>query len=96
MVERWSEAGRRCDGLAVVKGIDGFLIMPHAEGLPVDKCPCCDKTFLTQHSAQRVADFLFPMPVARPDTGTFRRDRGTARRRLDPYILAEGPNDVPR
>jgi hypothetical protein len=58
--ERWSN-GRRCDGLEVIKGIDGYLIMPQAEGLPIDKCPCCDKFFLNRAAAQRVADFVFPM-----------------------------------
>jgi hypothetical protein len=65
MVERWSEAGKRGDGLSIVGGLDGWVIMPHAEGLPIDKCPCCDKPFARDdrglRAAKLVADALFPM-----------------------------------
>jgi hypothetical protein len=61
MVEpRWIE-GNRSDGLAIVKGIDGLVIMPAGERLPVDKCPCCDKPFGTIRAAMLVADIMFPI-----------------------------------
>ena len=58
--QRWDK-GERTDGLAIVNGIDGWVIMPSAEGLPIDKCPCCDKPFGTMQAARLVADMLFPM-----------------------------------
>jgi hypothetical protein len=58
--ERW-RGDRRSDGLSVLHGPDDYLIMPKDEGLPVDKCPCCDKPFRTAQEARRVAGFLFPM-----------------------------------
>ena len=42
---RWTE-GKRSDGLAIVPGIDGLVIMPAGERLPVAECPCCGKPFL--------------------------------------------------
>lgn len=59
--ERWSDDGRRRDGLAIVSGIDGWVIMPGTEGLPIDKCPCCDKPFLTMRDGRLVADWIYPM-----------------------------------
>jgi hypothetical protein len=63
--ERWNDANRRRDGLAVVEGIGNYLIMPGAEGLPIDKCPCCDKPFpLTVtglRAARLVADAMYPI-----------------------------------
>jgi hypothetical protein len=59
-VERWTNYRRR-DGCRIVKGLDCYLIMPAAEGLPVDKCPCCDKPLLTVEAAQKLADYIFPM-----------------------------------
>jgi len=61
--ERWIERKRR-DGLAIVNSIDGLLIMPSGEGLPVDKCPCCEQHFETVRSARRTADFIFPMETS--------------------------------
>ena len=58
--QRWTE-GKRSDGLAIVPGIDGLVIMPAGERLPVDRCPCCDKPFITTRAAQLVADLMFPM-----------------------------------
>jgi hypothetical protein len=62
--ERWS-GGKRCDGLAVVEGIDGFVIMPSDEGLPISRCPCCDEPFprndMGLRGAKLVADMLYPM-----------------------------------
>jgi hypothetical protein len=62
--EQW-QGNRRCDGLALVEGIDGWIIMPQAEGLPVDKCPCCDKQFFRNDAGQRaaklVADLVYPV-----------------------------------
>lgn len=65
--ERWDSKGKRRDGLAIMGGIDGWVIMPKAEGLPVDKCPCCDKPFARDargmRAAQLVADMLYPMAI---------------------------------
>lgn len=58
--QRWTE-NRRSDGLAILPGIDGLVIMPAGERLPLDKCPCCDKPFLTTRAAQLVADMMYPM-----------------------------------
>ena len=66
--ERW-QFNRREDGLTIVEGIDGWVIMPKAEGLPIDKCPCCDELFPRTEAGARaarlVADLVFP--VARRD-----------------------------
>jgi hypothetical protein len=62
-VDRWQN-GKRRDGCALVWGIDGWLIMPGDEGLPVAQCPCCSKPFGTAKTAQLVADFLYPMQEA--------------------------------
>ena len=62
--ERWQD-NRREDGLTIVEGIDGLVIMPSAEGLPIDKCPCCDEPFLKNDAGLRgaklVADALYPV-----------------------------------
>jgi hypothetical protein len=61
---RW-QGNQRQDGLTVVEGVDGWIIMPKAEGLPVDKCPCCDKLFartdIGARAARLVADMMFPI-----------------------------------
>lgn len=61
--ERWS-GGERRDGLRIVEGLDGLVIMP-AAGLSLDRCPCCDKPFPNTdrglHGARLVADMLFPL-----------------------------------
>ena len=66
--ERW-QGNQREDGLTVVEGLDGWIIMPKAEGLPVAQCPCCDKAFAKTdkglRAAKLVADALYP--VARRD-----------------------------
>jgi hypothetical protein len=62
--ERW-QGNQRQDGLAIVEGVDGWVIMPKAEGLPLDKCPCCDKVFARNdvglRAAKLVADMAFPV-----------------------------------
>jgi hypothetical protein len=66
--ERWTTDGKRCDGLAIVEGIDGLVIMPPpSERLPLDRCPCCDKPFQTMRAAQLVADMLYPTKKAAID-----------------------------
>jgi hypothetical protein len=64
-VEQWTEDNRRRDGLAIVEGIDGLVIMPGDERLPMDRCPCCDKAFRRDATGMRaarlVADMLFPI-----------------------------------
>jgi hypothetical protein len=61
--EQW-QGNRRCDGLTVVEGIDGWIIMPQ-ERLPIDKCPCCDEHFsrndVGQRAARLVADLIYPV-----------------------------------
>ena len=63
--EQWTKDKRR-DGLEVVEGIDGYVIMPPNEALPVDRCPCCDKGFPRNDKGRRaarlVADMLYPLP----------------------------------
>jgi len=59
--------------LAIVGGLEGWVIMPRNEGLPIDKCPCCDKPFPRDgegrglRAAKLVADMLYPMTVEKPD-----------------------------
>jgi hypothetical protein len=57
---RWI-GNKRSDGLAIVIGIEGMVIMPAGERLPVDKCPCCDKPFGSIKAARLVADIMFPI-----------------------------------
>ena len=63
--ERWIK-GKRRDGLAIVEGLDGAGYHAGAEGLPVDKCPFCDRRFpMTASRQARGAagqlDMLYPM-----------------------------------
>jgi hypothetical protein len=62
--EQW-QGNTRQDGLTVVEGVDGWLIMPKAEGLPIDKCPCCNKPFPKTDNGSRaarlVADMVYPV-----------------------------------
>ena len=64
-IDRWTKDKRR-DGLMIVKGVDGYVIMPPAEGLPVDLCPLCNdpfpKTKRGFHKAQLIADAMYPIP----------------------------------
>jgi hypothetical protein len=59
--ERWTEDGKRSDGLAVIEGGEGFVILPKGDGLAMDRCPCCDKPFRTLRSARLVADAVYAM-----------------------------------
>ena len=59
--ERWTDEGRRSDGLAIVPGDGGFVILPKSDGLALDRCPCCDKPFRTMRAAQLVADAVYAM-----------------------------------
>jgi hypothetical protein len=59
--ERWTDEGRRSDGLAIVPGVEGFVILPKTDGLALDRCPCCDKPFRTMRSAQLAADQVYAM-----------------------------------
>jgi hypothetical protein len=52
---------RRSDGLEVILGIDGWIIMPGDEGPPIDRCPCCGKALLSPLAAQIVADTMLPI-----------------------------------
>jgi len=62
--ERWIESGRRRDGLLIIEGIDGYMIMPQSEGLPVDCCPTCSQRLRTRLIARCAAEFLYPMKGA--------------------------------
>jgi len=59
--ERWTTADRRCDGLVIASGSDGFIILPRSDGLAISECPCCDRRFDTVRQASMAADMLFPM-----------------------------------
>lgn len=69
--EQWNMSGeqwigdKRRDGLAIVAGIDGYVIMPASEGLPIYRCPCCDEPFPRNdkglRGARLVADMLCPI-----------------------------------
>lgn len=63
MVElRWSvDERRRRDGLEIVDGLNGLVIMPGGEGVAVDKCPCCNLPFRNIQAARIVSDFLYPL-----------------------------------
>jgi hypothetical protein len=56
---------RRCDGVQLVIGLDGWIIIPADERPAIDTCPCCDKRLMTQHAAQAVADAMLPVQTAR-------------------------------
>jgi hypothetical protein len=68
--ERWKDYYRRVDGLTIMAGIDGYVIMP-ARGLSIDKCPCCDEAFpcnaVGLRSARLVADWLYPMMAVKAE-----------------------------
>jgi hypothetical protein len=59
--ERWTDEGKRIDGLAVIEGGGGFVILPKSDGLAMDRCPCCDKPFSTMRAAMLVADAVYAM-----------------------------------
>jgi hypothetical protein len=59
--ERWTDDGHRIDGLAVVEGGEGFVILPRSDGVALDRCPCCDKPFRTRRAAMLVADAVYAM-----------------------------------
>ena len=58
--DRWIE-GKRCDGLAVIEGGEGFVILPKSDGVAMDRCPCCGKPFRTLRAAILVADAVYAM-----------------------------------
>lgn len=55
--ERWHD-NRRQDGLTVIEGLDGWVIMPR-EANPLDRCPCCNRAFTEAIDARFAADFLY-------------------------------------
>ena len=61
--ERWIK-NRRVDGLTIMVGIEGYVIIP-GRGLSIDRCPCCDQEFPTNEfglrAARLAADMLYPM-----------------------------------
>jgi hypothetical protein len=61
---RW-QGNKRSDGLKVVTGVDGYVIMPAGDGLMIDKCPCCDEFFPRNdkgfRGARLVADMIYPL-----------------------------------
>jgi hypothetical protein len=75
--ERW-RANERSDGLKIVAGVDGYVIVPAAGGgLMIDKCPVCDEFFTRDarglRGARLVADMLYPTTALTPGTSF---DRG--------------------
>lgn len=58
--ERWHD-NRREDGLTVVEGIEGWMIMPTEGGPTMTVCPCCDKAFQNARAARLVADLVYPI-----------------------------------
>ena len=70
-VEQWIADDRRRDGLAIVEGIDGLVIIPTDKRLPMDRCPCCDKAFPRDDKGMRaarlVADMMFPIAGEKRD-----------------------------
>jgi len=68
MDERWSDDGKRADGLRIIAALEGYVIMPAHEGLPLDRCPCCDKAFPIGErglrGARLVADMIYRFPEA--------------------------------
>jgi hypothetical protein len=50
--------------LLIIEGIDGYMIMPQSEGLPVDCCPTCSQRLRTRLIARCAAEFLYPMKGA--------------------------------
>jgi hypothetical protein len=60
MDEAW-QGTRRRDGLVVVCGFLGWIVLPAGDAAPVDRCPCCERTLPTLTLATRVADAAFPL-----------------------------------
>ena len=60
-MQRWTTADRRSDGLVIMPGVEGFVILPRSDGLAIDACPCCDRPFTTVHQASMCADMIYPM-----------------------------------
>lgn len=58
--ERWNN-NRRADGLSVVEGLDGWIIMALEGGPALSECPACGKPFLNAHAARRMADLVYPL-----------------------------------
>ena len=57
--EQWQD-NRRCDGVTVESGVDGWMIIP-ASGLPWTACPCCGWPFKSARLARVCADALYPV-----------------------------------
>jgi hypothetical protein len=57
--ELWQETKRR-DGVKIVRGIDGWVIVATG-GYTLATCPCCDKPLLTERAARLVADLVLPL-----------------------------------
>jgi hypothetical protein len=62
--ERWTN-NRRSDGCEIMMGVDGWIVVPGGEGLPIERCPCCNelfgKTDKGLRGAKLVADQMYPM-----------------------------------
>ena len=65
MDERWSDDGKRCDGLAIIAGLDGYVIKPASGVWMLERCPCCGEAFpfgdKGLSGARAVADMLYPI-----------------------------------
>jgi len=60
MENRWISATERNDGLVIMEGGEGYVILPRGDHVALDKCPCCDNPFRTIRAAQLIADEVFP------------------------------------
>jgi hypothetical protein len=69
--ERWTN-NRRSDGCEIMMGIDGWVIMPGCEGLPITPCPFCGQRFAGDfdglRAAKQLADIMYPIEKPEPAT----------------------------
>lgn len=62
--ERW-RGNKREDGLSVVEGVEGWIVLTPEGGEAMAICPCCEKPFLTDKAARLVADLVYPISRGR-------------------------------
>jgi hypothetical protein len=60
LADRWSGTRRR-DGLVVVPGMDGWIIIPGDDSDALDICPCCKHSIRTELAAKFIAERAFPL-----------------------------------
>lgn len=59
--QRWTSDTTRNDGLKIVQGMDGYVILPGDDSSALDRCPCCDIPFKSITSARMCADMIYHM-----------------------------------